>query len=89
MENIQDLKKMDYPIELDDEKIVKNLIATTESGMYATTSNDGENVIVYLSKNEGMNVHFYQSNGWIREDSYNSDGFKESETFVGRYDKTL
>ena len=40
-----------------------------------------------MQENEGMDVHFYQKNGWIRVDSYDEDGFKTDETFSGRWDK--
>lgn len=40
-----------------------------------------------MQENEGMDVHFYQKNGWIRVDEYDKDDFKVSESFSGRWDK--
>lgn len=75
------------PINLADTDFVKNLIHTTESGMYDSVSEDGEKVIVMLQQGEGMEIYFYQKNGWIRKDEYNHIGLKESELFEGRWDR--
>lgn len=74
-------------IELDDLSQVRKLIAQTESGIYNSTSETGEHVVVYMSQNKGMDVHFYQKNGWIRVDEYDRNGCKVSESFSGRYNK--
>lgn len=85
MKKVKDAKKLDYPIDLSDAKCIKDLIANTETGMYATKSNDNEDVVVYITKEECADFHFYQKNGWIREDSYDANGCKESESYIGRY----
>lgn len=85
MEERKNVNKMDYPIELDNPSVVKDLINNTETGMYPTVSNDNEEIVVFLTKGKGMDVHFYQTNGWIREDSYDSEGYKECESFIGKH----
>lgn len=42
-----------------------------------------------MQENEGMDVHFYQKNGWIRVDGYNEDGFKEDESYRGKWDEDI
>lgn len=80
-------KEMEFSIVLNEPKCVKELIQKTEDGMYPTVSNDGEKVLVFIEKNKGMDVHFYQHNGWIRVDSYDNDGQSIGETFAGRWNK--
>lgn len=55
--------------------------------MYSTVSEDGEKVTVFIQQNEGMDVHFYQKNGWIRVTSYDENGYSSGETFAGRWNK--
>ena len=57
--------------------------------MYSSVSNDGEKVVVYIEQYTGMEVHFYQKNGWIRVDDYDENGFKTGETFSGRWNKNI
>ena len=76
------MEQLKYPIDLDNAKIVKDLILNTKSGIYATTSNDGENVIVQIIKGECADITFHQKNGWVRVDEYGANGFKISESFT-------
>lgn len=78
---------IELTINLDSPENVKNLIKKTENGMYSSTSETGENIVVYIQQNEGMEIHFYQKNGWVRVDEYDVDGYKISETFSGRWNK--
>lgn len=80
-------ESMKFDIRLSSPECVKKLIQETESGMYSSVSNDGEEVVVYIQQNRSMDVHFYQKNGWIRVDGYDEDGFKTAETFSGRWNK--
>lgn len=66
---------------------VKNAIQSLASNIYGGTNVAGERVAVMLQQNVGMTIHVYQSNDWIRVDEYDADGFKESETFNGRWHK--
>lgn len=66
---------------------VKEAIQTLESSVYGGKNVDGEKVIVLLQRNIGMTVHVHQSNGWIRVDDYDAAGYKESETYNGRWNK--
>lgn len=72
-------------IDLGEFEYVKRLIEETESGMYASVTEDGENVLVYVSQNVGMEMDVYQKNKWIRRDTYSKEGFKTDEEFIGRY----
>lgn len=61
--NTNNKGNIELVINLDSPKDVKELIQQTESGMYSTTSESGENVVVYIQQNEGVDIHFYQKNG--------------------------
>lgn len=78
-----------FNIDLSSSECVKKLIQETENGMYSSVSNDGEKVVVYIEQYTGMEVHFYQKNGWIRVDDYDENGFKTGETFSGRWNKNI
>ena len=78
-----------FNIDLSSPECVKKLIQETENGMYSSVSNDGEKVVVYIEQYTGMEVHFYQKNGWIRVDDYDENGFKTGETFSGRWNKNI
>ena len=70
-----------------DIEVRKNLIHNTESGWYPSVNEDGEDVLVMLDKGVGMDVRTEQSNGWIRVDSYDADGYFEGDSFDGRWNK--
>lgn len=62
-------------------------IAENESSMYGGKNEEGEEVVVMLEKGLGMDVHTYQSNGWIRVDEYFEHGLIVGTTYKGRWDK--
>jgi hypothetical protein len=66
---------------------VRSLINDNESGMFGGKNNDGEDVMVLISKGEEATVKTFQENGWLRVNYYNSNGYSEGETFEGRHDK--
>lgn len=66
---------------------IKAFINNTESGIYQGVNTDKEKVFVFLDKGKGMDVKTYQTNGWIRVNSYDKDGFSEGETFEGRHNR--
>ncbi|HDR7066985.1 TPA: hypothetical protein QCW42_004091 [Bacillus cereus] len=70
-----------------DREEIKRLIETTENGMYESHNEDGNKVIVFVQQGAGLDTHTYQSNGWIRVDSYDENGFWEGDTFSGRWDR--
>lgn len=80
-------ESMKFDIKLSSPECVKELIQKTESGIYETISDAGERVFVFMQQNRGMDVHFYQKNCWIRVDGYDKDGFKEDESYRGRWDE--
>ena len=51
-------ESMKFDIRLSSPECVKKLIQETESGMYSSVSNDGEEVVVYIQQNRSMDVHF-------------------------------
>jgi hypothetical protein len=75
------------PLNFDRPEVIKHFINNTESDMYGGKNVEGETVNVMLQKGVGMDVRTNQKNGWIRLDSYDSNGLKELETFDGRWDK--
>lgn len=58
------------------------------SNMVVGENVDGEKVILYASKKNGIVLNTYQDNGWLRVDYYDADGFFEAETFDGRWTET-
>lgn len=78
-------EKIKLVTNLDSPNSVAKLINETPDGLYSTVSESGENVLVYMAQGEGMDLHFYQHNGWVRVDTYDNDGYKTDETFNGRY----
>ena len=45
----------------------------------------GDKIILNVSRERGIILTTYQSNGWIRVTFYDRDGFYEGETFNGRW----
>ncbi|MGE6347981.1 hypothetical protein ACQKIY_25095 [Bacillus mycoides] len=80
-------KELKSNINLENPIEVEELIKETESGMYGSTNDKGENVTVFIQQGEGMDIHVNQSNGWIRVDEYSIEGLKVSESFSGRWNK--
>ncbi|PGT90027.1 hypothetical protein [Bacillus thuringiensis] len=74
-------------INLNDREEIAKLIKSTESGMYSSHNEQGDEVVVFIQQGQGMDLHTYQSNGWIREDSYDETGLWEGDTFKGRWDR--
>lgn len=81
------MKNLIEKIDFTEPNSVKEAIQTLESSIYGGTNKDGEKVSILLEQNVGMTVITYQLNGWIRITEYDSDGFKESETFNGRWNR--
>ena len=51
---------------------------------FSGTNEDGEDVLVSISKT-GIVVSTNQSNGWVRVNYYDQDGFPAGETYDGRW----
>ena len=66
---------------------VAKLIEHTESGLYTSVTNKGEDCAVLIQRNEGMELQIKQQNGWIRIEEYDKEGHKTLETFNGRWKK--
>lgn len=77
MENLLSKNGLDF----NNRESIKKFIKETESGMYAGQNVDGENVIVCVSKGEGMDVKTLQKNNWWVIHEYDENGFFVSETF--------
>ena len=73
------------PLDVNEPEAVAHFIAEHRSGIYAGKNVDGEKVVIMLDNKKGMNLLTYQSNGWVRKNSFDKDGFSEGETFEGRY----
>lgn len=71
------------PVETNEER--KAFIKEYKSSIFEGRNQDGERVVIFLDNGEGMDVHTYQSNKWIRVNYYNKDGVMEGETFKGRW----
>lgn len=55
--------------------------------MFTGHNEDGEMVCVSFDKENGIVLHTYQHNGWLRVNTYDKDGCVDSEGFDGRWDK--
>lgn len=66
---------------------VAKLIKHTESGLYTSVTNEGEDCAVLIQRGEGMELQIRQQNGWIRVEEYDKEGHKTLETFNGRWKK--
>lgn len=53
---------------------------------FSGTNENGEEVIVGIAK-DSVCITTYQSNGWVRKNFYNADGYFEGETYDGRWDR--
>lgn len=62
-------------------KGIAEFIAEHESKTYEGKNGDGERLTATVEKGVGMTVHTYQSNGKIRVNTYNKEGFQVTETF--------
>lgn len=80
-------KEFKSNINLENPIEVEELIRNTESGMYGSKNDSGNEVTVYMQQGEGMDLHVNQDNGWIRVDEYSVEGLKISESFAGRWNK--
>ena len=63
----------------------KELYEILESGLYGCKNEDGEDVLVFFEKDEGMDIHTFQDNGWLRVNYFNNEGYSDGETFKGRW----
>ena len=55
--------------------------------MFEGQNEDGEKVWISFSKERGIIAKTFQSNGWLRVNTYDSEGYAEMETFEGRWDR--
>jgi hypothetical protein len=55
--------------------------------MYGGKNSDDEKLVILLEQGVGMDVYTYQNNGWVRIDDFGENGYKQGETFEGRWDK--
>lgn len=53
--------------------------------MFTGENADGEMVTVSIDKESGIILKTYQSNGWVRVNYYNKEGFAEGESFDGKW----
>lgn len=55
---------------------------------YVGDNEDSEQVTVSFSKDGGIVLRTYQSNGWVRVNYYDKEGCASGETFDGRWENT-
>lgn len=53
---------------------------------FSGTNENGEDVIVGIS-NDSICITTNQTNGWVRKNFYNADGYLEGEMYDGRWDR--
>lgn len=74
-------------VDFSDSEQVRKFINDHESSMYGGKNDEGEDVVVLISKGEEATVKTFQKNGWLRVNYYGKNGYSEGETFQGRHDK--
>lgn len=52
---------------------------------YFGVNEDGEDVIVSFDTEDGIVIRTNQSNGWVRVNYYDKDGYATAETFDGKW----
>lgn len=62
-------------------KGIAAFITENESKTYEGKNGDGERLTASVEQGVGMTVHTYQSNGKIRVNTYNKEGFQTNEIF--------
>lgn len=67
-------------IELTKESISK-VIRETESGLYTSSNENNEDLVVRIERGVGMEIDYLQKNGWTRTHEYDADGNFASESF--------
>lgn len=58
------------------------------ANMFVGENANGEKIVLFVSRKNGIILNTYQDNGWLRVDYYGADGFFEGETFDGRWAET-
>lgn len=53
---------------------------------FSGINEQGEKTLMSISAS-GIVVDTYQSNGWVRKNYYDANGYAEGETFDGRWDR--
>jgi len=53
---------------------------------FSGVNEDGESVILHIAE-DSIIVETYQSNGWVRKNYYDAEGFAAGETFDGRWNR--
>lgn len=72
--------------QLNKKEDIKKMIKL-ESGIYSSTNNNGEDIVIMVEQNEGVVIYTNQKNGWIRFEEYNHLGVLEGQGFEGRWNK--
>lgn len=87
LEIIKDILNKRFNLD-ENEKELISFIKLAESDMYSGKDEDGNDIVVGIQKDVGFRISTYQSNGWIRINSYeiveDSEGnpyIQESETY--------
>lgn len=73
--------KMKLELTYMNHKGIADFIASNPSKTYEGKNGDGERLTATVKKGVGMTVHTYQSNGKVRVNTYNKEGFQTNETF--------
>lgn len=76
---------IEKPLDVNKPEAMSHFITQHRSGIYVGKNVDGEKVVIMLDNKRGMDILTHQSNGWIRKNYFDKDGFSEGETFEGRY----
>jgi len=58
-----------------------------ENDMYSGHNEEGEMVYVSFDTQNGIVLKTFQSNGWVRVNYFDNEGYVTGETFDGRWDK--
>jgi hypothetical protein len=65
---------------------VAKFLKDSSYGLFAGKNENDETVHAVIAE-DGMEVTTFQSNGWVRVDTYSTDGLKTDETYDGRWNK--
>lgn len=82
------IDKNEIQFDSNDPKLLRTLMKEHGSSRFPFygKNDEGEDIEIHISKNSII-YKTYQSNGWLRANHYDADGYPAGETFEGRWDK--
>lgn len=63
----------------------KDIMVRFPAGSYVGVNESGEQIVVSFIYQKGMTITTNQSNGWVRVNRYDSEGFATEETYEGKW----